>query len=294
MKIEFVKIAVIIGCHPRHAELFIQKGIDQLEGLKSSMMKDGKWNPIHLMKKEDGDRPGLYLIDGVSTLTIAEALMLEELPAVIHEWSDDPLEIMTDLNTNEHHSSKGLYLLAEAHYKKYAAGQGTRTDLQDSTDDRNLYDRIAKKLKVKNGTIVKKLLRVGRTQESFFTSIDMGETPLGIAYRDCIAIEKQKREAMDERSEETASTATKAPEYSQEDVGEIPVFCASESTSETNPAIEYQYQDGVSKNVKEALKKLEKLSDSEVKMFFQVLTVDNDICICCGKKIEEEGEEQSL
>ena len=280
MTLIHIKIGDIIGCHPMHHELFIVKNIDELSGLKSSMMKDGKWNPIHVMYKEDGDRPGYYMVDGVSTFTVAEALKIEELPAIVHPWSDDPTDMMVDLNTNEHRTSKGLYLMAEVYWKKYSPGQGSRTDLTGQVKEEDTYDKIARKLKLKSGHIVKQHLRIGRTNESFFISMDKGETSLSKAYFDCVAIEKQKSKSQEQEGEYVSSTT------------EEPEFTDPASTDAADPAIEFEYKDGVSKEVKSILKKFEKLSDENIKMFFHVLSVNADICVCCGSKMDGENTEE--
>ena len=53
MTIVTVNISDIKGRHPRYDDLFVQKSIDELGALKNSLMKDGKLNPVHLMKMED-------------------------------------------------------------------------------------------------------------------------------------------------------------------------------------------------------------------------------------------------
>ena len=279
MEIIKIKVGDIKGCHPMHHELFIVKNIDELSGLKSSMMKDGKWNPIHLMLKEDGDRPGYYLVDGVSTFTVAEALKMEELPAIVHPWIDDPIDMMVDLNTNEHRTSKGLYLMAKEYWKKYSPGQGCRTDLTDQAKGEDTYDKIARKLKVKCGNIVKQHLRIGRTNESFFVSIDKGETSLSKAYFDCVAIEKQKSKSQEQESEYVSSTT------------EEPEFTDPASTDAADPAIEFEYKDSLSKEVKSLLKRLEKLSDNDIRAFFHQLSINSDVCVCCGGKPNTDGGE---
>ena len=72
---EFITVNTrdIVGCHPKYHDLFVAKNIDQLQGFKNSIMKDGKINPIHLMNKDDGDRLGLYIVDGLSTYTVCES-----------------------------------------------------------------------------------------------------------------------------------------------------------------------------------------------------------------------------
>jgi hypothetical protein len=243
------------------------------------MMTNGKSNPVHLMEKKRGKGSGYYLIDGLSTYTIAEALGIEELPAIVHPWSDDPVDIMVDLNTNEHRSSKGLYLMAEEYYKKYSPGQGSRTDLTDQVKGEDIYAKIARKLKLKTGDIVKKHLRIGRTNESFFVSMDKGETSLSKAYLDCVAIEKQKTKS-EEQGSEFVSSSTEEPEFSD-----------PASTDNTDPAIEFEYKDSFSKNVKSLLQKLEKLSDDEIRIFFHHLSVDKEVCVCCGRKLDSDGQE---
>ena len=128
-KMEYITVNTsdIIGCHPKYHDLFIAKSIDELQGLKNSIMKEGKINPVHLMKKEEGDRPGLYIVDGLSTYTVCDSSGINVLNAIVHPWNDDPSDMMIDLNTDNHKSSKELYLMAEDCYKKLSIGHGFRT-----------------------------------------------------------------------------------------------------------------------------------------------------------------------
>jgi hypothetical protein len=241
-------------------------------------MKDGKINPVHLMKKEDGDRPGFYIVDGLSTYTVCESTGINSLNAILHPWNDDPSDMMIDLNTDNHRSSKELYLMAENCYKKLSLGQGSRTDLSGKVKEDDIYLRIAKRLNVKSGSMIRSFLRIGRTQESYFIDIDRGVTSPDYAYRACVAIEKKRKgDNVDQNG--YVSTSTTAPDFTEGD-----------NTDDTDPAVEFEYKDGLSKNVKSVLKKIEKMPENEIRTLFNHLSVSADVCICCGKKINHDGE----
>lgn len=280
MTIVTVNISDIKGRHPRYDDLFVQKSIDELGALKNSLMKDGKLNPVHLMKMEDQEG-AFYIVDGVSTISLCDLLGITKVDAIIHEWSDDPIDLMIDLNTNEHRKTKELYMMAEALWKLLAPGQGKRSDLLGDESSTTSYDRIARRLKLKSGNLVKQLLRVGRTQESYFTDVDNGVTPLDKAYRDCVTIEKRRKEVDPSQSfSNYVSTATVAPSFSDPD-----------TTDSTDPAVKFEYQDGFSKNIKAVLKSFQKLTDDEMKKLFNHLSMQDGRCVCCGKPNDQYGKE---
>lgn len=272
MEIVRVKLNEIIGRHPRYYDLFVPKVIDELNGLRYSLMSGEKLNPVHLMKQDNEDG-GYYIIDGASTITVCETLGKSEIDAIIYNWLADPITLMIDLNTNEHRKHKELYMMAEAMWEKMSPGQGKRTDLSGE-ESGNTYNRIADRLKLKSGNLIKQLLRVGRTQESFFSDIDSGLTPLDKAYRDCVNIEKKRKEENEAGAlVNFVGTTTNAPEFSELD-----------TTSETDPAIQYEYNGGFSKNFKTILNNLQKLSGDDMRKLNHYFSSETGTCVCCGRE----------
>lgn len=279
MVIVKVNLNEIIGRHPRYDDLFVPKVIDELSGLKSSILSNEKLNPVHLMKPENA-QSGYYIIDGASTITVYEATGKNTLYAIVHDWCEDPINLMIDLNTNEHRKSKEQYMLAEALYELIAPGQGKRTDLRNGESE-NTYDRIAKRLKLDSGTQVKKLLRVGRTQESYFTDIDSGYTALDRAYRDCVSIEKKIKESNEIATDDNfVSTSS-----------DIPEFTEPGTTGDSDLSIKYEYEDGLSKNLKMILKNFQKLTDDEIRNMNYYFSSVTGTCVCCGRENNSNGTE---
>ncbi len=295
MNIIVVSLNEIKGPHPRYTDLFVPKVMDEMPGLRQSLKKGGRKNPIHLMLKIEGENPGYYIVDGVSTVEIYKTIGKVEIHAIVHDWEDDPMHLMIDLNTNEYSCSKELYLMAEACWKRWAPGQGKRTDISGKMKEGDTYKRIAMRLKIKSSHFIKQLLRVGRTQESYFIDIDAGLTPLDLAYRDCIEIEKKK---VQNKNAQVSKVNVQPGDENIPAVGEhmstmtiIPEFTEPDTTDEEDPAIKYQYQNGNTKHVDSVIKKIDKLTDDENRQLFRSLSVDHNVCVCCGKPIENDGME---
>ena len=70
-----------------------------------------------------------------------------------------------------------------------------------------------------------------------------------------------------------------------------PEFSDPDTTDNSDPAVKYEYDNGLSKKINTILNNLQKLSDDETQKLFAYLSTDGGICVCCRRPTDNHGGE---
>jgi hypothetical protein len=239
--------------HPKHQETFLNPEDKNLDQLRDSIT-NGQDSTISFV--EEPAEGGLLIkqvFDGWSRVTILREQGEEYIWAQKHNFNSENelLLKMTEMQTNYHNSYQEKFNMIKAVWHIFSKGKGFRSDLADevteeghdtsSSDSKKVpevYERIAKHLKMKSGTEVKHIKKVGLVNPMYFERMDSTRWSLFASYQECLKEEKNGKED-DHRPE---LPAIKEPVYISS-VTTDPSLCEHGNPISTDPEQDTDQQD---------------------------------------------------